>query len=396
MHALRNFLASYFYYSRSERNGVMVLAMLSLGFLILPKVYLLMNSTNNNQIDYTSFEKEVAAFTTDKANDTEGVASANRSDQTVLFPFNPNNATKADLIQLGLSPKVAATFIHFREKGGRFFKKEDIKKIYGFKESDYNRLEDYIELENSGAFLSKSYAHTPQYNALKEGQRTIELKPFNPNTATENELLGLGLEEKTVKVLLKYREKGGYFRTKEDLKKIYNLSDIDFLRINTFFQNTDNQTITKGFTLNPQKYESVKNTLTKEQTPIDLNRANEDDFLALRGIGRTFALRIIEHRERLGGFTSLNQLKEVYGLPDSTFNNISPYLRLTTSPQRKIKVNTATIEELKHPYLTRKQAEVIIRYRLNHGAFKSLEDVKKASILSDLVAEKLKPYIDFD
>ena len=396
MYALRNFLSSYFYYSRGERNGVIVLAVLSLCFSILPKLYFLMYKPSYQKANDAAFEYEIAAFTAEKAAHTEGVASANRGEQSVLFSFNPNNVTKEDLIQLGLSPRVATTFIHFREKGGRFFKKEDVKKIYGVKESDYKRLEDYIELENSGAFSSKSYAHTPQYNALKEGQRTIELKPFNPNTATENELLGLGLEEKTVKVLLKYREKGGYFRTKEDLKKIYNLSDIDYLRISSFFQSSENQPITKGYSTDFQNKENVKSTLTKKQTPIDLNRANEDDFLQLRGIGRTFALRIIEHRERLGGFTSLNQLKEVYGLPDSTFHNISPYLRLTTSPQRKINVNTATIEELKHPYLTRKQAEVIIRYRVNHGALKSMEDVKKAGILSEMVAEKLKPYIDFD
>ncbi len=370
--------------------------MLSLGSLLLPKFYYLMTQATNQIENDTVFEHEVAVFTAEKAKDTEGVTSANRNEQSVLFPFNPNNATKEDLMQLGLSPRVATTFIHFREKGGRFFKKEDVKKIYGVTKLDYERLEDYIELENSGAFSSKSYAHTPQYNTSQVGQRAIELKPFNPNSATENELLGLGLEEKTVKVLLKYREKGGYFRTKEDLKKIYNLSDIDYLRISSFFQNTDNQTITKSFSQNTQNQENVKNTLTKVQKPIDLNQANEDDFLQLRGIGRTFAFRIIEHRERLGGFTSLNQLKEVYGLSDSTLHNITPYLRLTTSPQRKIKVNTATIEELKHPYLTRKQADVIIRYRVNHGAFKSMEDVKKAGILSEMVAEKLKPYIDFD
>ena len=396
MRALRNFLTSYFYYSRGERNGIVVLAFLSLGSLLLPKFYFLMYASNHEKTGEVAFEQEIVEFMSDKVSNTEGRLSSDRIEQSILFPFNPNNVSKEDLMQLGLSSRVATTLIHYREKGGRFFKKEDFKKIYGVTESDYKRLEDYVELENTSAFFSQSYPHIPQFNTSKEGQRTIELKPFNPNTATENELLGLGLEEKTVKVLLKYREKGGYFRTKEDLKKIYNLSDIDYLRINSFFQGSDNQPITKSYAANLQNKENVKNTLTNEPKPIDLNNADEADFLQLRGIGRTFALRIIEHRERLGGFTSLNQLKEVYGLPDSTLQNITPYLRLNTSPQRKIKVNTANIEELKHPYLTRKQAEVIIRYRVNHGTFKSIEDVKKAGILSELLAEKLKPYIDFN
>ena len=392
---MRKFLTSYFYYSQGERNGIIVLAVLSLSFLMLPNIYIYMNKKTNSIADFAAFEREIAAFAGQTASDTEGEVYVNRSDEPVLFSFNPNNVTKEALIQLGLSPKVALTLVHFREKGGRFFKKEDFKKIYGIKESDYERLESYIELGDKGIYSYSAFDNTYRDNGSKNEPRHIELKPFDPNIATENELLGLGLEERTVKVLLKYREKGGYFRTKEDLKKIYNLSDIDYLRISSFFQIIDSQTITQGYAPNLQNKENVKRTLTQEQVPLDFNKASEDDLLQLRGIGRTFALRIIEHRERLGGFTSLNQLKEVYGLPDSTIFSIMPYLRLTTSPQRKIKINTATIEELKHPYLSRKQAEVIIRYRVNHGAFKSIEDLKKAGVISDIIAEKLKPYMEF-
>ena len=396
---MRNFLTSYFYYSRGERNGVMVLAVLSLSLLLLPKIYSLMIKRTNSIADFSAFEFEIATFVGQKAADTEGGGFSNQNEEPVLFPFNPNNATKEDLIRLGLSPRVATTFVHFREKGGRFFKKEDFKKIYGVKESDYERLVDYISLENEGAFSSKSYAHTPQYNqynASKETQRTIELKPFDPNTATETELLSLGLDNRTVKVLLKYREKSGRFRTKDDLKKIYNLSDIDFLRISSFVQIAENQTITKGYLESRPNNDALKKGGNTAEVPVDLNRATVEELVQLRGIGRTFALRIIEHRERLGGFTSLNQLKEVYGLPDSTLYFVMPFLRLISSPQRKIKVNTATIEELTHPYLIRKQAEVIVRYRVNHGAFRNMDDIKKVGVLSENVAEKLKPYIVFD
>ncbi len=393
---MRHFFTSYFYYSRGERNGVLVLTILLLSILVLPKIYSFMNKATHKIADFSAFEQEIATFVGQKAANTEGVSWANGSNEGVLFPFNPNNATKEDLMHLGLSPRVATTFIHFREKGGRFFKKEDVKKIYGIKESDYERLEDYIELENSDSFSPKSYGYTPQYNASKQIQRLIELKPFDPNTATENELLGLGLDDRTVKVLLNYREKGGRFRTKEDLKKIYSLSDIDFLRISSFVQIADNQAITKGYFPNLANSEVIKKTGITEQVPIDINQATLDDLMHLRGIGRTFALRILEHRERMGGFTSLNQLKEVYGLPDSTLQSITPYLRLISSPQRKIKINTATIEELVHPYLLRKQAEVIVRYRINHGAFKSMDDIKKVGVISDNVAEKLKAYFVFD
>ncbi|MBL7815321.1 MAG: helix-hairpin-helix domain-containing protein [Saprospiraceae bacterium] len=392
---MRKFLTSYFYYSRGERNGVVVLVALSLGFLMIPKIYSIMDKRNSKTDNFSAFEQEIAALVSEKASDTEGGTFAIHNDESTLFPFNPNSTTKEDLIRLGLSPKVATTLVHFREKGGRFFKKEDLKKIYGLKEADYDRLEEYITL-NSDAPFAKSFDKTPQYEAFKKPVIPIVLRPFDPNTATETELLGLGLDEKTVKILLKYREKGGFFQTKEDLKKVYGLSDIDFLRIQPYIQIAENHTIASRRYIEPQNQPAMKVAENVTVKSVDINRANVDELLQLRGIGRTFAARIIEYRERLGGFASLNQLKEVYGLPDSTIHAITPFLRFTSPPHRKIQINKAAIEELLHPYLTRKQAEAIVRFRVNHGGFKGAEDLKKVGVLSDNMIEKLKPYFIFD
>jgi competence protein ComEA len=396
---MRTFLTSYFYYSRGERVGVMLLAGLSLSVLMFTKMNSLMNRQKNEITDFSAFEQEIATFTSQQASDTEGPSFAVQNNDATLFPFNPNNASQEDLVRLGLSPRVATTLIHFREKGGKFFKKEDFKKIYGVKPTDYERLASYIELENTGGFTPRNFNTPPQYNRVNNGAKTpeihIELKSFDPNNATENDLLGLGLDEKTVKILLKYREKGGYFRTKEDLKKVYGLSDIDFLRINQYVQITEKQPIASESPKNGQNNDITKKTGGVVSSAIDLNKSNLEDFLVLRGIGRTFATRIIEHRERLGGFSSLNQLKEVYGLPDSTLRFIIPLLRLSTSPHRKIQVNKSSVEELVHPYLSKKQAEAMVRYRVNHGSFKNTDDLKKTGVFTDIMIEKLQPYLDF-
>ena len=118
--------------------------------------------------------------------------------------------------------------------------------------------------------------------------------------------------------------------------------------------------------------------------------------MQLRGIGATFAARIIEQREKLGGFASLDQLKEIHGLPDSTFRNITPYLKFSTTIYRKISVNKANFETITHPYLTRKQVDVIVRFRLNHGNYKNIEDLKKTGVLTNEALEKLKPYLIFE
>ncbi len=396
---MRSFLASYFYYSRGERVGVMLLAGMSLSVLMFTKMNSLMNRPKNDITDFSAFEQEIATFTSQQASDTEGPSFAVQNNDATLFSFNPNDASKEDLMQLGLSPRVATTLIHFREKGGKFFKKEDLKKIYGLKATDYERIKDYIALDNTSGFSQRNFNSPPQYNnannGIKTAERHIELKSFDPNTATENDLLGLGLDEKTVKILLKYREKGGSFRTKEDLKKVYGLSDIDFLRINSYVQIAEKQPIALESPKNGQNNEIIKKVASGGNVVIDLNKSNLEDFLVLRGIGRTFATRIIEHRERLGGFSSLNQLKEVYGLPDSTLRFIVPMLRLSTSPHRKIQINKSSVEELVHPYLSKKQAEAMVRYRVNHGNFKSTDDLKKTGVFTDIMIEKLQPYLDF-
>ena len=403
MYFMGKFLTSYFYYSRSERNGVVLLATLSFSVLMFTKIYSLMNKPSNTIADFTAFEQEIAAFTSQQASDTEGSPFGVQNEEAVLFAFNPNDATKDDFMRLGLSPKVATTLVHYREKGGRFFKKEDLKKIYGLKPTDYARLESYVELGNNGGFDKRNFGNTHlqrspfgQYKDAKKTPHAIELKPFDPNTASEDDLLGLGLDEKSVKILLKYREKGGHFKTKEDLRKVYGLSDIDFLRIQSYIQIADNQFVAKNTPTTTQNSALPKKIDNTGTVTVELNTANLEELVQIRGIGRTFAARIIEHRERLGGFASLNQLKEVYGLPDSTIHNITPTLRLTAPQPRRIQVNKFTVEELTHPYLSRKQAEAIVRYRINHGSYKNLDDLKKTGVINDLMALKLQPYLSFD
>ncbi|MEK7256097.1 MAG: helix-hairpin-helix domain-containing protein, partial [Bacteroidota bacterium] len=117
----------------------------------------------------------------------------------------------------------------------------------------------------------------------------------------------------------------------------------------------------------------------------------------LKGIGTFYAKRIVNFREKLGGFYSIQQVGETFGLPDSTFQKIQPLLQ--ASPVfRKIKVNAATLEELKsHPYFSNFQATVLFNYRQQHGNFTNLESLKKiAAAFKDSDWERLEPYLSFE
>jgi competence ComEA-like helix-hairpin-helix protein len=395
---MKDFLALYFFYSRSERNGVFVLTAFSLAILMLPRLYTLFPK-KTEAIDFSAFEQAASVFHPSKTADTEGVLLENGQGTPTLFGFNPNTASHDELTQLGLSSRIATTLIHYRERGGKFRRPEDLSKVYGITTTDYNRLKKYIELDNETPYWDKNRNKTDFHKEASFGNKpqvAVILKPFDPNTATETDLLGLGLEEKTVKNLLKYRENGGVFRQAEDLKKVYTLSDIDFIRIRNFFQRTDNQNVAKTLSVTAQKATTVNNIEKEQYTTIDINKATTDDWLQLRGIGLTFAARIITQRDKIGGFATIEQLKEVYGLPDSTLQNIAPYLKLTTPVYRKLYVNKAAPDALSHPYLTRKQSESLVRYRLNHGEFKNINDIKQIGVFSESNLEKLRPYISFD
>jgi competence ComEA-like helix-hairpin-helix protein len=99
-------------------------------------------------------------------------------------------------------------------------------------------------------------------------------------------------------------------------------------------------------------------------------------------------------REKLGGFYSANQIAEIYGLPDSTFLKIKPYLIVGDVPIKKININTADANLLKqHPYIKWNLANAIVQYRQQHGDFKTLDELQNIALITPEVFAKISPYL---
>lgn len=217
---------------------------------------------------------------------------------------------------------------------------------------------------------------------------------FDPNTATEQDFIALGLPQKTIRSILNYREKGGRFRAQEDLGKIYSLKQEDFERLRPFVRIHHTQTpksygqhAYKGrFTRFPPKHDSIRpQPYTFQKKPkkpgmTNINTASLEAWQELPGIGTWRAERIIRYRESLGGFIEPEQVGETFGIPDSVFQKIQPLLA-GGGVLRTLNVNTATFDELKaHPYLTAKDAGVLVAKRAQNGPVSSateLEDLFK-------------------
>jgi DNA uptake protein ComE-like DNA-binding protein len=129
---------------------------------------------------------------------------------------------------------------------------------------------------------------------------------------------------------------------------------------------------------------------------IELNSADSAKLTELRGIGPSFAMRIIRYRNRLGGFCHKEQLKEVFGLDSVVYAGLQSQVRVDPLHIKKILVNSVTFSGLsRFPYLSYKQMNAIIQFREQHGDFTSLADMKNIAILNKGILRKIEPYISF-
>jgi len=139
----------------------------------------------------------------------------------------------------------------------------------------------------------------------------------------------------------------------------------------------------------------ISNKLKPGET-VELNTADSASLTHIHGIGPSFARRIVAYRKQLGGFINKDQLKEVYGLDAVKYTEINDEIRVDASRVKKLSINTIDFETLRHfPYLSYKQANAVIQYRVQHGNYQSLNDMRDIALLNDEILSKIAPYITF-
>ncbi len=372
-------LQNYFHYSRGERRGTVVLSTL---VLLLVSYYFVNDwviPQEHESTDVKAFESRIAAF--------EAMESDVPVPEVVtLFDFDPNQIGVEEWVALGFTDKQAAAIENYKASGATFKIKKDLLKLFMVDEQKYEQLEPYIDLPedypkyeatNSPSNQGKNefvpqevYAillaesESPVYDGFEEFENVYYTKrddiyqyvilSFEHQTEAEDESQKLGLKENPI-ILLKSTK--GYYPIKK--KSDNNKSD------------------------------------SKKKVLINLNLADTSVLKTLYGIGSGYANRIVNYRTSLGGFISLDQLEEVYGLKEETIAAILLSLTLSNEPTVRIDINVATLEELKaHPYIDWKVANSIVQIRNNYGKFASVEGIMKSVLIDEKSFHKLKPYLE--
>lgn len=372
------YIKDYFNLNRSEQRGLIILFCLLL--VIILSIFLLPYFITDKPVDFTDFEEKVAAFEKQQKYLSDSIQEqkdkySSKNNQTQgnqlnPFPFDPNNLSVVKWKKLGLSDQQVKVIKNYESKGGRFYKASDLAKIYSISKEEFIILEPYIKIH-----IDSSRAD--------EIDKTPELLPFpfDPNTLSADGFAEMGLNEKASNSIINYRNSGGVFKTKEDLKKIYNLPKEDYVALEPFIQLPDH----------------IEITTTEIAAPplqIEINQADTLDLQQIAGIGPSFARRIVKYRNMLGGYYKVEQLMEVYGMDSLLYSQISKHLVFDQNSLKKINISKATIKELiKHPYIEFYLAKSIITFREKEGQIKSLEEIRNVRLMYDELFNKISPYI---
>ncbi len=299
---MKKWLLYTFDFSKREYNGLMYFVLLSLALFLFPYGYryYYQNRNSYGKKEALAIQQLVLVDRYQKRTYAKSKFNSENSDKfkkPTYYKFDPNTSEVKDWQSFGLSPKQALSIVNYVKKGGKFYKPEDLKRMYTISPEKYEALLPYIAI-------------TPTANS--------------------------------------FEKKPGFTYTK------------------------------------------------KEAVIVEINSADTLELDKIRGVGLSFARRIVKYRERLGGFHTKEQLFEVFGVDTPKFNEIRDQVRIDVNFINKININTAEFDDLKrHPYLRFKEMNAIIQYRKQHGAYKSIADLSKVLILTPQTLQKIEPYLSF-
>ncbi|MHB8260379.1 MAG: ComEA family DNA-binding protein [Bacteroidia bacterium] len=267
-----NYLNKYFTLNRRERNGM--IAIISLVIILLMVKYFVVyhSNTETNKVVVVALDDVAAKFAeqnNDVTKDNYSTSPANTKDS--LFYFNPNTINYEQAMMLGFSGKVAHTLINYRNKGGKFYKPVDLKKLYGMDEVLFDKLKPFVQLDKSNSFDTKFKPEEKETHFIKKEKQNISIEINSADSLQWIQLKGIGPGR--TKMILKYRSMLGGFYATEQLKEVY------------YFTDSLYNTIKANLTVNPALIQKLK------VNSVDFKTMVHHPYIKYEGTKCIFALK---------------------------------------------------------------------------------------------------------
>jgi DNA uptake protein ComE-like DNA-binding protein len=273
-------------------------------------------------------------------------------------------------------------FFPTTEKDGSAF----LNEVETFKKSlvsrdSIRRAEWKHQNEESQLQYEQNYKTFPYKKSLEP----YSLFTFDPNNTDSTGFVQLGLKPFIASNILKYRRAGGRFKTKEEFGKVYGILPEKFKELEPFIAIAEIKQVL------------VEKPVKRTDLIVDLNSADTTLLMQIKGIGRGYAKGIVRFRQQTGGFISVDQLSEIYGMRPENMGKIRPFCKVNPDLVQKIKVNIATAERFKsHPYFNFYQAKALYELRRRKGKLKDISELNGLSEFTPEAIQKLKPYLSFE
>ena len=232
-------------------------------------------------------------------------------------------------------------------------------------------------------------------NASKNKSENVFL--FNPNFITDYKGYKLGMSVVEIDRLLEFRKTNKFVNSAEEFQKVTKVSDSLLNVISPLFKFPDwinNRRVKKEYENFPIKAFAKKEKII----PIDINQATKEDLIKIYGIGEAISLRILKQKDVLGGFVSMEQMSDVWGLSPEVIIELNNHFKISVLPKlKKIDINNASLKELSQFYYFKYAiAKEIVTYRSMNGDFKNIEDLTKIKGFPVDKAKIIALYLDFN
>lgn len=262
---------------------------------------------------------------------------------------------------------------------------------------------DFSEIQQEVTALREAIGQTQPGEGLAEGK--TQLFKFDPNTATFDEFVRLGLPERVANAILNYREHGGRFDAPDDFQKIYTLSAADFERLRDFIEIARPENPTAADQAAPRPAQNF---------PFDPNTATTADFIRL-GLSERTAQSIENYRAKGGVFRQKSDFRKLYLLAEADYLRLEPFIEIAApaAPQppqpamygsqpappkqakNRLDINRSTAEDWQQlPGIGTARAQKIVYFREKLGGFASVAQVSESRGLPDSVFQEIKTMLE--